>query len=304
MQSRAGIVAMGVALAVLSAAPADAKKRADLFVTAVGEPPATLVAGTTLTASETVKNRGATAKPSSTAYLLSPDEFRDRSDFVLGARSVKRLKPRWSAAGRAQVTVPTVVPAGAYRLLACADAESQVRERSERNNCRASNGSVQVVGSAPAPGSPPPGVPAVDSVAPPPPSITATAPASPADDTNPEVTGSAEAGSTVTVYGSIDGSADCAAPELATGSAAQFAVPGITVPMQENGHHAARPRPTPPATSRPARRRSTTPRFHLHELEHRSASGLEDEPGARHARPIREFRELTQARAACPGTTP
>ena len=153
MQSRAGIVAMGVALAVLSAAPADAKKRADLFVTAVGEPPATLVAGATLTASDTVKNRGAKAKPSSTAYLLSPDEFRDLSDFVLGARPVKRLKPRWSAAGRAQVTVPTGVPAGAYRLLACADAESRIRERSERNNCRASNGSVQVVGSASAPGS-------------------------------------------------------------------------------------------------------------------------------------------------------
>ena len=215
MESRAGMVAIGVALAVLAAAPADAKKRADLFVTAVGEPPATLVAGATLTASDTVKNRGATAKPSSTAYLLSPDEFRDLSDIVLGARSVKRLKPRWSAAGRAQVTVPTVVPAGAYRLLACADAEHRVRERSERNNCRASNASVQVVGrSAPAPGSPlpAPGVPPVDSVAPPPPSITATVPNSPADDPNPEVTGSAEAGSTVTAYGSIDDYAEVSPP--------------------------------------------------------------------------------------------
>ena len=45
MQSRAGIVAMGVALAVLSAAPAaDAKKRADLYVIKVAEPPPALVA--------------------------------------------------------------------------------------------------------------------------------------------------------------------------------------------------------------------------------------------------------------------
>ena len=230
MQSRAGIVAMGVALAVLSAAPADAKKRADLFVTAVGEPPATLVAGATLTASDTVKNRGAKAKPSSTAYLLSPDEFRDLSDVVLGARPVKRLKPRWSAAGRAQVTVPTGVPAGAYRLLACADAESRIRERSERNNCQASNGSVQVVGSASAPGLlPAPSLPPVDSVAPPPPSITDTDPDSPADDTNPEVKGSAEAGSTVSVYGS----ADCAGTALETGSAALFAAPGFTVTVPD-----------------------------------------------------------------------
>ena len=68
-----------------------------------------------------------------------------------------------------------------------------------------------------------------DSTAPPPPSITDTDPDSPADDTNPEVKGSAEAGSTVSVHGS----GDCTGTALATGSAALFAAPGLTVTVPD-----------------------------------------------------------------------
>ena len=216
MQSRAGIVAMGVALAVLSAAPAAAaKKRADLYVVKVSEPPPALAVGGTLTASDKVKNRRATAKRSSTVFLLSSDEFRDRSDTVLGSRSVKKLKPGKSSRGTVDFTVPAAVPTGSYRLLACADAANRVRERSETNNCQASKQAVQVRGLA-APDRTPPATP----------SITDTDPNPPANDNDPEVKGSgAETGSTVRIYAT----ADCSGAPIGTGPAAAFnAGPGVT----------------------------------------------------------------------------
>ena len=216
MQSRAGIVAMGVALAVLSAAPAAAaKKRADLYVVKVSEPPPALAVGGTLTASDKVKNRRATAKRSSTVFLLSSDEFRDRSDTVLGSRSVRKLKPGKSSRGTVDFTVPAAVPTGSYRLLACADAANRVRERSETNNCRASKQAVQVRGLA-APDRTPPATP----------SITDTDPNPPANDNDPEVKGSgAETGSTVRIYAT----ADCSGAPIGSGPAAAFnAGPGVT----------------------------------------------------------------------------
>ena len=64
-----------------------------------------------------------------------------------------------------------------------------------------------------------------DSSAPAAPSITATVPGSPANDNNPEVKGIAEAGSKVKIYPT----SDCSGNPLASGTAAKFASPGITV---------------------------------------------------------------------------
>ena len=64
-----------------------------------------------------------------------------------------------------------------------------------------------------------------DSTAPSAPSLTDTDPDSPANDNNPEVKGSAEAGSTVRLYST----SDCSGPPLGTGSPGQFSSPGITV---------------------------------------------------------------------------
>ena len=63
--------------------------------------------------------------------------------------------------------------------------------------------------------------------APPAPSLTDTDPDSPANDNNPEVKGSAEAGSTVRIYST----AGCTGSPLATGTAAQLSSPGITTPV-------------------------------------------------------------------------
>ena len=62
------------------------------------------------------------------------------------------------------------------------------------------------------------------------PTITDTDPDSPANDNSPEVKGTAEAGSTVRIYST----ADCSGTALATGSASQFASPGITVSVSDN----------------------------------------------------------------------
>ena len=69
-----------------------------------------------------------------------------------------------------------------------------------------------------------------DSTAPATPSITDTDPDSPAGDNDPEVKGSAEAGSTVRIYSTPD----CSGTALASGTAAQFSSPGLTITVANN----------------------------------------------------------------------
>ena len=69
-----------------------------------------------------------------------------------------------------------------------------------------------------------------DSSTPAAPSLTDTDPDSPANDNDPEVKGSAEAGSTVRIYST----ATCTGTPLATGGALQLSGTGITTPVSEN----------------------------------------------------------------------
>jgi hypothetical protein len=62
------------------------------------------------------------------------------------------------------------------------------------------------------------------------PTLIATAPASPANDNNPSVIGSAEASSTVALYTN----AGCSGTPVASGGAAAFASPGLTVSVLDN----------------------------------------------------------------------
>ncbi len=62
------------------------------------------------------------------------------------------------------------------------------------------------------------------------PSIASSSPASPANDNSPELLGAAETGSTVNLYAS----ADCTGSPAATGSAADFGSPGLTVNVSED----------------------------------------------------------------------
>jgi hypothetical protein len=69
-----------------------------------------------------------------------------------------------------------------------------------------------------------------DSLPPAPPVLTGTSPVSPAEDTSPQITGTAEPGSTVRVYSDPL----CAGPPAATGDAGAFGVGGLTVTVPGN----------------------------------------------------------------------
>ncbi len=124
----------------------------DLVETTTGDPPATTTLGGTFTASDTVTNSGsASATASYTKYYLTANGTTPQ--YLLGNRSVGALAIGASDSGSTTATVPGGVPAGSYRVLACADAGSgtagrisQVTESNEINNCTASTGSTTVTG--------------------------------------------------------------------------------------------------------------------------------------------------------------
>src|SRR5688500_15658609 len=107
---RATIVGAGVigCAAALSPAAATTGKKPDLIVTSVGNPPATVAPGSSITASDAVKNKGRKkAKASRNGYFLSLDAVRDDSDIGLSpGRSVRPLKPKKRSKGSATPVVP------------------------------------------------------------------------------------------------------------------------------------------------------------------------------------------------------
>lgn len=102
-------------------------------------------AGDRLRVTDTVRNRGTeAARGSVVAYYLSRDRVRGPGDRRVGSRAVGRLAPSASSRGSHVVVVPASTPAASFHLLACADAAGQVREASERNNCRVAPGRLVV----------------------------------------------------------------------------------------------------------------------------------------------------------------
>ena len=119
---------------------------ADLAVTAVSNPPASIRAGLSFQATATAGNFGTAAAPASTLrYYLSLNAARDASDVLMsGSRSVPALIPGAQAGGSTSVIVPATTPQGFYHLLACADWGGVVVESNELDNCLASASKVQV----------------------------------------------------------------------------------------------------------------------------------------------------------------
>jgi hypothetical protein len=170
--------ALTPAIAVLLAAsPAalGASGQPDLTVTSV-KPAQTLVApGGTLKLTDTTRNAGKLrARASQTSYFLSTDKKKSKGDLSLGKRSVKKLAVRKSAKASKTVTVPGITPAGAYYVLACADARGKLKEKSEKNNCRASASRINVL-ALPGNSGTPGGSPQPAPTGPPPPAPTAPA---------------------------------------------------------------------------------------------------------------------------------
>lgn len=158
----AGALAV-IALTMLSVGSyaLSARGKPDLVTTAVSAAVAQPAAGGVIKIRYRLWNRGkVAAKPTATGFYLSADSRRSRGDYRFrGRRRQNRLKPEGRARGRAKLAVPSKVPRGVYFVLVCADDTKQVRERSERNNCRGSRSAVGLPGAPqapPAPGGTPP----------------------------------------------------------------------------------------------------------------------------------------------------
>jgi subtilase family serine protease len=109
----------------------------DLTISAMSVP-STIVAGSTVNVSHTVKNLGAeTAPPSTTRFYLSLNPTLDTGDTLLDAyRDVPALVMNATSAGTTGVLIPDGF-SGSYYLLAVADGNVTIAESSETNNVTA-----------------------------------------------------------------------------------------------------------------------------------------------------------------------
>ncbi len=109
----------------------------DLVVTTLTAP-AIASPGGTLTVTDTTANQGASPAPAtSTRYFLSANAALDAGDTALQGRTVGQLAAGASSTGTTTLTLPEVIPAGSYYLLAQADGDGAVAELNEINNTRA-----------------------------------------------------------------------------------------------------------------------------------------------------------------------
>jgi len=120
---------------------------ADLTVTAVSNPPASVPQGGSFQVTDTVKNQAVgTAGVSTARYYLSTDTLKGSDTLLAGTRSVGTLVAQGISTGTVTITVPSGMALGPYHVLACADDLNTVAETSEANNCSASATTVQVTG--------------------------------------------------------------------------------------------------------------------------------------------------------------
>ena len=133
------LVALAAAAAALAGPP-------DLVVTSVEAALTPVAPGGKLSVPAVVRNAGERrARSSSTRFMLSEDGERSAGDIPLDAPvQIRALRAGRRAVFLASVRIPSFTPVGTYRVIGCADAGRRVRERSERNNCRASAGRVTV----------------------------------------------------------------------------------------------------------------------------------------------------------------
>ena len=118
----------------------------DLVVSTLTNPPATAVAGSSFSVTDTTVNNGnITAISVTTNYRLSLNKTIDSSDPVLiGTRSVGPLAPATNSSGTNTVMIPVNVAPGKYLLAACADSTNAVAESNETNNCKLSANTVTI----------------------------------------------------------------------------------------------------------------------------------------------------------------
>lgn len=147
---------VGAVLAAALAFPGAATARAlpDLTPASVRALGTQVAPGATFRVRDRVRNAGrARSGRFSMTYLLSRDRRRGRDVKLRGSRRVGRLRAGHSSSHTTRVRVPAATAGGRWWVLSCADARRRVRERRERNNCRAS--AHRIVVAAPSPPAPP-----------------------------------------------------------------------------------------------------------------------------------------------------
>jgi hypothetical protein len=144
-------VGVALVMAVLALAPSAAgaarqtSHRPDLIVASLSEPPARALPGDRFRVRDVTANRGVRrAARSQTRFALA-------ARASLAARAIPALRRGAESSGEVELAIPVAMPDGEYRLVACADARREVRERDESNNCRSSAG-VLVIDTTPPPG--------------------------------------------------------------------------------------------------------------------------------------------------------
>jgi hypothetical protein len=149
---------IGVVVLALSTSAEAARPAADL----VAKRPvagASVQAGGRLPVRVAIHNaKGAAARPSKTAVLLSRDARATLNDMRLGTLAAPALKGGKSLTLRGTLRVPSSA-AGQWTVIACADSEKRVRERREDDNCAASRRKLEVTPRGSHPATPAPGEP-------------------------------------------------------------------------------------------------------------------------------------------------
>ena len=95
-------------------------------------------AGETITLTDVTGNYGnVPAGPSITRYYITQGlDISPATDKSLGQRSISALAPQQTSKGGLEVTLPADLTDTTYHLYACADADDQVIETDETNNCQ------------------------------------------------------------------------------------------------------------------------------------------------------------------------
>jgi subtilase family serine protease len=108
----------------------------DLIVTTLAAP-ASAVAGSAMTGSDTTMNQGGDVTPASvTNYYLSLNATLDGGDLLIGTRQVLSLAANASQAGAVSLTIPAATAPGTYTIIAKADGDEAIVEAAETNNTR------------------------------------------------------------------------------------------------------------------------------------------------------------------------
>ena len=125
---------------------AAAASRPDLVPTGPKAATTAAVAGGALAVSAKIKNTGSgNSGRTKTAFYLSKDALKNKGDVLIGKKATAAVPAGGAKTVRLAGTVPAATKPAFYRVLACADAATQVRESNEVNNCKASAGKNEII---------------------------------------------------------------------------------------------------------------------------------------------------------------